>query len=163
SAMKIGMRRRLAALTLVVTILLAAAASSQADLIFFKDGYAVQGQVKRDSTVEVDPVSKQGFYIPRGPFWIEDGPRKYVFSRHQVVDFMAQAGWLGEAANQLDRIARDFPEQKEEVEKRRANLDQLIAREEVEEIKRRHAAGQFFKVKKMLAEFPEKKASAKAV
>jgi tetratricopeptide (TPR) repeat protein len=56
----------------------------QAELIFLKDGYILQGKVRREAVVEFDPVSKEMISIPRGFFMVDDGPRRVYFSPRQV-------------------------------------------------------------------------------
>ncbi|MFO0878658.1 MAG: hypothetical protein U0840_15055 [Gemmataceae bacterium] len=55
-----------------------------ADLIFLKDGYVVQGTVRREVTAELDPVSREMTLIPKGFFMIDDGPRRIYFAPSQV-------------------------------------------------------------------------------
>jgi hypothetical protein len=57
---------------------------SRADLIFLKDGYVLQGTVRRETTAELDPVSKEMTLIPKGFFMLDDGPRRIYFSPAQV-------------------------------------------------------------------------------
>ena len=56
----------------------------RADIIFMKDGYALQGKVRREVTAEFDPTSKEMIYIPKGFFSLNDGPRWVYFSPTQV-------------------------------------------------------------------------------
>lgn len=66
--------------------LLAVALASvlHADLIFLKDGFVVQGTVRREVTAEFDPVSKDMTLIPKGFFMLDDGPRRIYFAPSQV-------------------------------------------------------------------------------
>lgn len=57
---------------------------ARADLIFFKDGFVLQGQVRREYTSEFDPVSKDMTLIPKGFLMLDDGPRRMYFSPSQV-------------------------------------------------------------------------------
>lgn len=56
----------------------------RADIIFMKDGYALQGKVRREVTAELDPVGKEMLYIPKGFFSLNDGARWIYFSPTQV-------------------------------------------------------------------------------
>jgi pimeloyl-ACP methyl ester carboxylesterase len=79
--------------------------------------------------------------------------------RLRYFDFMAQAGWFGEAEEELNRIVRDLPEHKARAEEVRGNLAQALAREQFEYIKRLRQAGRHEATRKRLADFPEKSAS----
>ena len=61
-----------------------AGAPARADLIFFQDGYVLQGKVRREMTAELDPVSKEMTLIPKGFILLDDGPRRIYFSQNQV-------------------------------------------------------------------------------
>ncbi|HZY85848.1 MAG TPA: hypothetical protein VFE78_13520, partial [Gemmataceae bacterium] len=61
-----------------------AAGPARADLIFLKDGFVLQGQVRRESVTQFDPSSKEPIVIPKGFFLVDDGPRKIYFSPNQV-------------------------------------------------------------------------------
>jgi predicted esterase len=63
---------------------LLAASPALADLLIFKDGFVLQGKVKREAVSEFDPVSRESFTMPRGFFLIDDGPRRVYFSQSQV-------------------------------------------------------------------------------
>jgi len=54
--------------------------SARADLIFLKDGVVLQGQVKRESVTELDPITHEAIIIPTGFFYIDDIPRRIYFS-----------------------------------------------------------------------------------
>jgi dienelactone hydrolase len=59
--------------------------SARADLIFLKDGTVLQGTIKRESKLEIDPVNpRESFTIPTGHYWVDDGPRKIYFSQGLV-------------------------------------------------------------------------------
>src|SRR5579884_1418057 len=73
--------------------------------------------------------------------------------RLRKADFFAQAGFLDLAEKELDRLLADLPEQKERVETARKTLARLRAIERIEEIKRRHLAGQHRRVRRMLEDF----------
>src|SRR4051812_25141013 len=55
-----------------------------ADLLFFKDGFVIEGRVRRESKVEFDPVAREPIVIPQGFFLLDDGARKIYFSPTQV-------------------------------------------------------------------------------
>ena len=76
--------RRSPALAAALLAALAAAAPARADLIFLKDGFVLQGQVRRESVTQFDPYSKEPVIIPKGFFLVDDGPRKIYFSPSQV-------------------------------------------------------------------------------
>jgi predicted esterase len=58
--------------------------SARADMIFYKDGFAIEGQVKRQMVLEFDKVGHDMIHIPKGFFLIDDGPRRIFFSPSQV-------------------------------------------------------------------------------
>ncbi len=60
--------------------------SSQADLVIFKDGYTLQGKIKRETTHFIDPASGVQMPVPKlnGFFMVDDEARKIVFSPRQV-------------------------------------------------------------------------------
>src|SRR5262245_47481720 len=76
--------RRLAMAGLLGLLVAGLAASSRADLIFFKDGYVLQGKIKREGTTEYDPGSKDFTWMPKGLYFIDDGPRRVYFTATQV-------------------------------------------------------------------------------
>jgi pimeloyl-ACP methyl ester carboxylesterase len=55
-----------------------------ADILFFKDGFAIEGQVKRQMTLEFDEVARDVFQMPKGFFFLNDGPRRIYFNPSQV-------------------------------------------------------------------------------
>ncbi len=69
---------------LVVAFFLVAVGATRADLIFLKDGFVLQGKVKREGVTEIDPVTREAVFMPRGFFTLDDGPRRIVFSPTQV-------------------------------------------------------------------------------
>ncbi len=78
-------RRRSHALSAAAALLAALAAGpARADLIFLKDGFVLQGQVRRESVTYFDPHSKEPVIIPKGFFLLDDGPRKIYFATSQV-------------------------------------------------------------------------------
>jgi pimeloyl-ACP methyl ester carboxylesterase len=259
---------------------------ARADLLYFKDGFALEGKVKREMTLEFDQVGKQAYHMPKGFYFVDDGPRRIFFSPSQVryvfskdpsgeerivypdskpqvnakrlpeilevvkpqewdsswsrrfrfrsplgpvnvpqhigmlspfwaradspgnyfwscayltrefgpdrvqsllathkdfhetkdmaatqrvskrlrkADFYAQAGWFDLAENELAQALRDMPDQKERIDAARKTLLKLSTRERLEEIKRRHLAGQHRLVRKMLADFSTAGATDKMV
>ena len=58
--------------------------TSRADLIFLKDGFVLQGNVRREGTSEFDSGSREFIWMPKGFFLIDDGPRRVYFSPTQV-------------------------------------------------------------------------------
>jgi predicted esterase len=69
---------------IVLAVALALPSLVQAELIFLKDGFVLQGKVRRESVVEFDPVTKEMISIPRGFFMVDDGVRRVYFSPRQV-------------------------------------------------------------------------------
>lgn len=56
----------------------------RADLFFFKDGFVIEGKVQREMTLEFDQVGREAYYMPKGFFFLNDGPRRIFFSPAQV-------------------------------------------------------------------------------
>jgi hypothetical protein len=269
----------------VLATLVVLATVARADLLFLKDGFILQGKVRRESVTEFDPVGKDLFVIPKGFFLLDDGPRRIYYSPSQVrivekmaqpveeqiphkspifgifrprelpplmevleatewddkwtrefyfrspfaakvglrqhlalvtpsyvridaitkfqwscayltreldpdkvhalllkhpafqeakkppaavvaqrmrlCDFFAQAGWYAHAEKELDRLLKDYPDQKTRVNATREALQRLRLNESWEEIKRWHNAGRHEAVRKRLAEFPTRGISVK--
>ncbi len=57
---------------------------ARADMIFFKDGFAIEGRVKREMVLEFDKVGGEMYHMPKGFFLIDDGPRRIFFSPTRV-------------------------------------------------------------------------------
>src|SRR4051812_25224182 len=76
--------RRLAAPCVLALCMIGLAASARADLIFFKDGYVLQGKVKREGTTEYDSSSRDFTWMPKGFYFVDDGPRRVYFTPTQV-------------------------------------------------------------------------------
>lgn len=81
-------RRRVHAALLATVCVVASLAPSQADLVIFKDGFSVQGKIKRESTPFVDSASGTQLVVPKlnGFFMLDDGARLIRFSPRQVQD-----------------------------------------------------------------------------
>ncbi len=62
----------------------ALAAPARADLIFFKDGYVLQGKTRREGVTELDSITKEFYFVPKGFYVVDDGPRRIYFSPRQV-------------------------------------------------------------------------------
>lgn len=64
--------------------LVAAVASAPADVVILKDGFVIQGTVRKELETVRDPATGRGFSVPRaaGFDYIDDGPRLIVFSSH---------------------------------------------------------------------------------
>jgi pimeloyl-ACP methyl ester carboxylesterase len=285
--------RHVLGLALIGSVLPLVAGSrlARADMIFFKDGFALEGRVKREMTLEFDKVGGEMYHMPKGFFFVDDGPRRVFFSPARVslvypkdppleeriickdtriqinpkllpeflevvkapqwdgkwnrrfqfrapgangstmlvdvpqhigqlgpywarvdspgryfwscayltrelgpetaqellnthpdfyekkdmtsmqrasrrlrkADFFAQAGWFDLAETELDRTLTDLPDQKERVEAARKALRKLRARDQMEEIKRRHLAGQHQLTRKRLAGFSTKDVPEKII
>src|SRR3954447_874596 len=76
--------RRFAVPCLLALAVLALSSAAKADLIFFKDGYALQGKVHREGTNEYDKTAQEFTFMPKGFFFVDDGPRRVYFSPTQV-------------------------------------------------------------------------------
>src|SRR5262249_31006586 len=81
---RMGPLIRLARRVAIVAALLVLSSAAQADLLFLKDGFILQGKVRRESIVEFDPVGKDMVTIPKGFFLLDDGPRRIYYSPAQV-------------------------------------------------------------------------------
>ncbi len=57
---------------------------AHADMIFLKDGFAIEGRVKREMTLEFDKVGGEMYHMPKGFFFVDDGPRRVFFSPSRV-------------------------------------------------------------------------------
>jgi predicted esterase len=79
-------RRRLLRVVLLGAALfpLLASRPCRADLIFFKDSFAVEGRVKREMTLEFDKVGQEAYHVPKGFYFVDDGPRRIFFSPARV-------------------------------------------------------------------------------
>lgn len=79
-------RRTLAVLGAVVLVagLLIWSAPGRADIVVFKDGFALSGKVARGNENITDPVSGQSMTVPKGAFFVIDGARRITFSHQQV-------------------------------------------------------------------------------
>jgi hypothetical protein len=60
----------------------------RADVIYLKDGYILEGNVKEESTTVFDSTSGRLMTTPKlsGYFWVDDGPRKVAFSKKHFLD-----------------------------------------------------------------------------
>src|SRR4051794_23063807 len=73
---------RAAGLTLI--LLAGLAGSARADLIFLKDGYVLQGKIRREGIQEWDSGGRDFNWVPRGFFYVDGGPRRVFFSPTRV-------------------------------------------------------------------------------
>lgn len=64
----------------LVLIGLVLSCSALADIVILKDGFVLQGMVKRESVTEFDPVSKEPVVIPKGFYMVDDGVRRIYFN-----------------------------------------------------------------------------------
>jgi pimeloyl-ACP methyl ester carboxylesterase len=95
---------------------------------------------------------------------LQDVPKKPADTaarRFRIIDFLGQAGWFDLANKELDRLAKDLPDQKNRVAAARKTLRSLAATERFEQIKRWDYAGRHTIVRKALADFSEKDAPEK--
>ena len=58
--------------------------TAQADLVFMKDGFVLQGKVRRDHQIELDPATKEAIAYPKGFFQVDDGARRQYFLPSQA-------------------------------------------------------------------------------
>jgi pimeloyl-ACP methyl ester carboxylesterase len=67
-----------------VLILGAFAATAPADVVILKDGFIIQGNVRKEMEMIRDPATGQGFSVPKGNGfdYLDDGPRLIVYSSH---------------------------------------------------------------------------------
>jgi hypothetical protein len=86
SANRVFWCRRFLVLAFLSTILplTAAVHPARAELLFFKDGFPVEGKVTREMTIEFDQVGRDAYYMPKGFFFLNDGPRRIFFSPARV-------------------------------------------------------------------------------
>src|SRR5436190_21167106 len=84
----LAMRARFFLLAVVAGAVLAPPAHAQRQVIIFKDGFAVEGYVKRDYTSIYDPISGQPIRIPvlGGFYTVDEGARTVIFAPNQVYD-----------------------------------------------------------------------------
>jgi pimeloyl-ACP methyl ester carboxylesterase len=74
--------------------------------------------------------------------------------RFQMIEFLVAAGWLDTAEYELDRLLKDFSNEKATVETARANLKKLQLLELAGNVEKAAAAGRHQWVQKQLADFP---------
>jgi hypothetical protein len=74
--------------------------------------------------------------------------------RFMLIEFLVGAGWLDTAGLELDRLLKDFPNEKERVEAARAGLKKLQLVQLAGAIEKAAAAGRHQWVQKQLADFP---------
>jgi pimeloyl-ACP methyl ester carboxylesterase len=81
-----GLRLALGAILSVTLGIVSSWSPSQADLVIFKDGYTLQGKIKRETTDFIDSASGVQMLVPKlnGFFMVDDEARKIVFSPRQV-------------------------------------------------------------------------------
>lgn len=70
------------AVLLVSWFLAEVATSVRADVIFLKDGSILTGKARREGKLEIE--NGQGIVIPKGFFYVDNGPRRLYFSPRQV-------------------------------------------------------------------------------
>jgi pimeloyl-ACP methyl ester carboxylesterase len=100
------------------------------------------------------------------PDYVEDPTMKVkekLKRRFAYCQFMAQAGYYDLADNDLQRTLKDFPEEKEEIEKWMKVVGDIKARENLEEVKRLALGGQHKAVLERIESFPKKYADEKTL
>ena len=76
-------------------------------------------------------------------------PQKFT-DRVRVIHFLNRVGWSATAAREIEKLAQDFPDQKEPIETARQIVQQLLARRALEELQIRRRAGQHAMVSSIL-------------
>jgi hypothetical protein len=88
---------------------------------------------------------------------VKDDPKLSAEERFarkmKVPQFLAQAGWLGHAALDLDQMTKDFPDQKEAIAEARAGLKKLYELQTAQDLKRAYRAGNFKAFERLLETF----------
>jgi|694.fasta_scaffold04344_16 pimeloyl-ACP methyl ester carboxylesterase len=67
-----------------LVILFIIVSNGRADLVFMKDGFFLQGKVRRDHQIELDPATKEAVAYPKGFFQVDDGARRQYFLPSQA-------------------------------------------------------------------------------
>lgn len=92
-------RCRAALLLVTIVVLVAVSAGPvSADLIYLKDGTLLNGVLRREGKEEIDPATKDVFFVPKGFYMVDDGPRRIYFSPAQVRLVEAKTPVKGEVA-----------------------------------------------------------------
>src|SRR5687767_8636448 len=65
---------------LAPALLAASAIGLRADTVTFKDGFVLEGKIKRENKTIVDPASREPIQLADGLFMVDDGARLIVFS-----------------------------------------------------------------------------------
>jgi pimeloyl-ACP methyl ester carboxylesterase len=84
------MLRILQSLSLAVAASLLIIGAAQAHLVIFKDGFIVMGELKRPGEIIPDEQGG-GVWVPKSPFYLEDGARRILFGHLQVQDVIEQS------------------------------------------------------------------------
>lgn len=88
-------------------------------------------------------------------------PEEAVNRRFRLVDFLSQAGWFKESEKEARALLKDFPDQKERVDKTIDTINLLRGRERLERIKRIAAAQRFQEARRLLDGFPAEESKDK--
>jgi predicted esterase len=91
-------------------------------------------------TREFDPAAVRSLLIQHPDLKLA-GNREDAPKRLRIYRFFVQAGWYDEAEKELQEIQKDFPDQKEQVDTSRANLNKLRTLRLLDEIEQAHKAG----------------------
>ncbi|MFM7149207.1 MAG: hypothetical protein ACKO23_05150 [Gemmataceae bacterium] len=83
----------------------------------------------------------------------KDSPPQILAKRMKLCDFLAQAGLCDEAAKEIARAEKEFPEEKDRLEFARTTLDRLRNRDSWEQIKNWYQAARYQAVRKRLDAF----------
>src|SRR5262249_35680768 len=83
-AVKEQVMRRSVVVCLLALSMVGLATFARADLIFFKDGFVLQGKIRREGTTEYDSGSRDFTFMPKGFYFVEDGARRIYFTPTQV-------------------------------------------------------------------------------
>jgi pimeloyl-ACP methyl ester carboxylesterase len=108
---------------------------------------------------KLKPGEKEKAKPPEKPAPTKPTTAMIVSRRVRISDFLVQAGLFDLAGEELDRLLKDYPQEKQRVEEARGLLGRLRARDQWEEIKNWYHAGRYEGVRKRVDSFDTKYAS----
>ena len=76
-------------------------------------------------------------------------------TRLRLFRFCVQAGWFDLATTELNSLLADFPDQKEDLTKAQAEMKRMMAAKGLEEIQQAERAGQWLRLRQLLADFQD--------
>src|SRR5262249_50883374 len=108
----LAMRVRSFALLMAGLAALLPASAAFAEVVYFKDGFTVEGSAKGGATTIYDPVSRTGIPIalPGGFCSVEDGARIIIFSPYQVQEVGQSQSRKGQVAFTQEPPAKPIEE-----------------------------------------------------